>query len=124
MGRYYSGDIEGKFWFGIQSSDDADFFGVDGYDTQELRYYYGESDLDGVEDGIKACKKALGRNEKKLDDYFSKNNTYNEKMIADQTGIAIEKIPDLLEWYARLELGIKIRDCIKKNGYCNFTAEL
>lgn len=22
MGRYYSGDIEGKFWFGVQSSDD------------------------------------------------------------------------------------------------------
>ena len=31
MGRYYNGDIEGKFWFGVQSSDDADFFGVDGH---------------------------------------------------------------------------------------------
>ena len=30
MGRYYSGDIEGKFWFAIQSSDDADYFGVEG----------------------------------------------------------------------------------------------
>lgn len=28
MGRYYNGDIEGKFWFGVQSSTDADFFGV------------------------------------------------------------------------------------------------
>jgi len=28
MGRYYNGDIEGKFWFAVQSSDDADFFGV------------------------------------------------------------------------------------------------
>jgi hypothetical protein len=28
MGRYYHGDIEGKFMFGVQSSDDADFFGV------------------------------------------------------------------------------------------------
>ena len=27
MGRYYQGDIEGKFWFGIQSSTDANFFG-------------------------------------------------------------------------------------------------
>lgn len=25
MGRYYNGDIEGKFWFGVQSSNDADF---------------------------------------------------------------------------------------------------
>jgi hypothetical protein len=29
MGRYYHGDIEGKFWFGVQSSYDADFFGVE-----------------------------------------------------------------------------------------------
>ena len=29
MGRYYFGDIEGKLWFGIQNSDDADFFGVE-----------------------------------------------------------------------------------------------
>ena len=28
MGRYYDGDIEGKFWFGIQSSADGEFFGA------------------------------------------------------------------------------------------------
>jgi hypothetical protein len=28
MGRYYQGDIEGKFWFGCQSSDDGEFFGA------------------------------------------------------------------------------------------------
>jgi hypothetical protein len=38
MGRYYSGDIEGKFWFGTQSSDDATHFGV----NPLLQYdYYG-----------------------------------------------------------------------------------
>ena len=30
MGRYYRGDIEGKFWFAIQASNDADFFGCEG----------------------------------------------------------------------------------------------
>jgi hypothetical protein len=29
MGRHYYGDIEGKFWFAVQSSYDADFFGVE-----------------------------------------------------------------------------------------------
>jgi len=29
MGRYYNGDIEGKFWFGIQDSNDASFFGIE-----------------------------------------------------------------------------------------------
>lgn len=38
MGRYYRGDINGKFWFGIQSSDDAACLGV----TPEHQYeYYG-----------------------------------------------------------------------------------
>jgi len=38
MGRYYTGDIEGKFWFGTQSSDDATHFGV----NPEIQYdYYG-----------------------------------------------------------------------------------
>jgi hypothetical protein len=27
MGREYFGDIEGKFWFAVQSSNDADYFG-------------------------------------------------------------------------------------------------
>ena len=30
MGRFYNGDIEGKFWFGVQESNDADHFGVEG----------------------------------------------------------------------------------------------
>lgn len=30
MGRFYTGDISGKFWFGVQASDDADHFGVEG----------------------------------------------------------------------------------------------
>ena len=29
MGRYYEGDISGKFAFGVQSSTAADRFGVD-----------------------------------------------------------------------------------------------
>jgi hypothetical protein len=38
MGRYYSGNIEGKFWFGTQSSDDATNFGVDPVEQYD---YYG-----------------------------------------------------------------------------------
>ena len=28
MGRYYSGDIEGKFWFAVQSSTSPERFGA------------------------------------------------------------------------------------------------
>ena len=36
MGRYYNGDIEGKFWFGVQSSDDGDFFGSKGEEPNHI----------------------------------------------------------------------------------------
>jgi hypothetical protein len=34
MARHYGGDIEGKFWFGIQTSDDARQFGVEPVDIR------------------------------------------------------------------------------------------
>ena len=37
MGRYYYGQISGKFWFGVQSSDDASYFGLEHNDTS--KYY-------------------------------------------------------------------------------------
>jgi len=43
MGRYYHGDIEGKFWVAVQSSGDADFFGVEGT-YHYLDYYFEKKD--------------------------------------------------------------------------------
>ena len=48
MGRYYNGDIEGKFWFAVQSSDDADFFGVEGYSAY-LNYYFDKDDMTTID---------------------------------------------------------------------------
>lgn len=123
MGRYYSGDINGKFMFGVQRSDDADFFGVEGRQGH-LEYYFTEDDLEGVEEGIAECLRQLGDDKKKIDDFFSKNNGWNEEMINKETGIALDRVMGVMEWYARLELGEKIRDCIKENGQCWFDAEL
>jgi hypothetical protein len=40
MGRYYHGDIEGKFWFAVQSSNDADFlWKCEGEAACHLNYY-------------------------------------------------------------------------------------
>lgn len=40
MGRYYSGDINGKFWFGVQSSYDADNFCENPLDVRKNRYNF------------------------------------------------------------------------------------
>ena len=58
MGRYYNGDIEGKFWFAVQSSTDADFFGVVGSEPSYLDYYFSEDNLKDIEKGISECRKS------------------------------------------------------------------
>jgi hypothetical protein len=60
MSRSYSGDIEGSFFNGIQSSYAADRFGVSGQEPSYIEYYYGEEDLEGVEDEIKVIENNLG----------------------------------------------------------------
>jgi hypothetical protein len=123
MGRYYDGDIEGKFWFGVQSSDDADYFGVTGYQPERLEYEFEQEDLDGVETGVKSCLEYLGPNKARLDKFFDTNHGYNDEMLV-KAGFKKSEIPTMLQWYARLHLGEKIAKSIKINGHCYFSAEM
>ena len=145
MGRYYSGDIEGKFWFGVQTSDDAEQFGGlitdgeaddEGNESNEINCYFSKEDLPKIKSGIAKCEKALGDNLAKLDKFFSDGGEgyagYNDEMVANYLGIAIPdkdkwKVPavdELLTQYARLQLGLKILKCVKVKGDCGFSAEL
>lgn len=119
MGRYYSGDINGKFWFGVQSSTAADRFGSNHYEPNYVEYVFDESHLEDCEAEIQRILDGLGNKKKLLDDFFSKSYGYTDKDIED-LGISRKDLED----YADLGLGIKIRDCIKENGECNFDAEL
>jgi len=118
MGRYFSGDIEGKFWFALQSSDCADRFGVSGRQPEVLNYYFGDEDLEGVEQEIANIEESLGDKIKIIDDFFETNNGYNDTMLADAN-----ITQDELREYADLGLGKQIRDCIIENGECSFEAE-
>ena len=118
MGRYFSGDIEGKFWFALQSSDCADRFGVSGYQPEVLQYYYSEDDLKGVEEEIKNIEESLGDKIKIIEDFFKETNAYNDKDL-EKAGITEQELSE----YADLGLGKQIRDCIIENGECSFEAE-
>lgn len=130
MGRYYHGDIEGKFWFGVQSSNDADFFGDEGTSSYLSYYFDKDTHYEKIIDGIKECREALGVNKKRLDEFFSKHNGYNDKMIVEHwkkehnENIDEKYIRDILTWYARLDLGSKILKCVEEKGDCSFEAEL
>ena len=118
MGRYYNGDIDGKFWFGLQSSDSADRFGVSGVQPEVLNYYYSTDELDDVKEEIANIEERLGNKLKVIVDFLKTNDTYNDEVLAE---IGINQ-HELME-YADLLLGIQIRDCIIENGECNFEAE-
>lgn len=119
MGRYYSGDIEGKFWFALQASNCADRFGRTGQVPNYIEYSFWIDDLPEVQEEIQRIEDKLGIFKEKIDKFFEVNNGYNDHLLA-QNGISKE----LLSEYADLLLGYQIRDELNKNGSCNFTAEL
>jgi hypothetical protein len=119
MGRYYSGDIEGKFWFGVQSSDAASRFGGTESQPQFIEYYFDkEDDLESVEAEIKNIEESLGDQFQVIEKFFAGKQSYNDEQLTE-AGITSEQLSE----YADLRLGIKIRDCIKEKGYCSFNAE-
>ena len=120
MGRYYKGDIEGKFWYGVQSSDDACFFGA--RESTIVSYYIENDDLPEVSDGLEVCKKNLGIYKDKLDKYFNDNQYYNNDKLAKELNIDLKKVDELLKWYARFDLGEKIQlYLLSNNEDCEFT---
>jgi hypothetical protein len=124
MGRYYNGDIEGKMWFAVQSSNDADFFGVEGYQPERLKYYFEKKNLPKIKEGIEKCKNKLGKFKNGLDLFFKKKDGYTEKQIAEYFKIPEISVKPILEWYARIELGEEIYNYLKKNDFCEFEVEL
>ena len=122
MGRYYSGDIEGKFWFRVQSSGDGEFFGCEANVLTIIDYY--AEDLEEAEIGLQKCFEALGEYKIKLDQFFSEHSAYNDKQLAETLNVCEAKAQTLLLWYARRELGEKIINCLKEKGHCEFEAEL
>lgn len=127
MGRYYSGDIEGKFWFIVQPSNAANRFGVQGtQNTQDtITYDFDKENLTEVNAELDRILNNLGDNKEKLDAFFEEHNTYTETKLAKFMCLDSEnKLRYILREYADYYLGKQIVDCIKEKGYCSFDAEL
>jgi hypothetical protein len=123
MGRYYNGDIDGKFWFGVQSSVAAERFGTSAIEPNYVEFSFDEDNLGSIEKELEAIEDKLGYKLSKLKEFFSDGGAgyrgYNDEMIK-----AINITSEDLSEYADYLLGIKIRDCVMRQGECNFQAEL
>jgi len=128
MGRYYNGDIEGKFWFAVQPSNAPERFGATEFEPTHINYYL--DDLDEVQRELNDIHKNMQGNIEKLDDFFAQTNGYNTQMIIDwykkecNETITEGKVGEMLGEYADYELGKQIAECIMENGECNIDAEI
>lgn len=125
MGRYYSGDIEGKFMFAVQSSQSGERFGAveeeSGY-TPYIVYRENYSEIQQEIDDIVSTGSV-----KKVDDFFEKLNKnghagYNDSDL-EKEGILKD---DMSQW-ADHRLGKQIKDWFDNNpdeDELRFEAEL
>lgn len=134
MGRYYYGDIDGKFWFGVQSSEAPLRFGAEErevwyYDEDEEQEVLDDCNVEYILDNVEKVNSELSNIEnylgidkiKKMEDFFNSIYSYSDKML-QENDIAEEELVE----YADYTLGKKILECMLNNGKgtCSFTAEL
>ena len=128
MGRYYSGDIEGKFAFAIQNTDAADRFGVTGHPPNYLEYYFDKDDLEELQKELKNIEDAFGGHKPALKIYFDLYKTEVDAPLTFSSYLKEAGLPELTESqlseYYDYVLGRKILDCIQETGSCSFDAEL
>lgn len=124
MGRYYDGDINGKFWFGLQGSDVGERFGCRERDVNYVTYYI--DDLEECQDEIKRIENSLGEWEDFYDKFFEENNGWNDEMLneaSEKAGLNPMDARKMLSEYADLKFGRELEECLIENGYCEFNAE-
>jgi hypothetical protein len=128
MGRYYNGDIEGKFVFGSQSSAAADRFGVTGQTPGYLEYYYDETNLDDLETELKEIENSFKEYKIPLLAYYDLFGVNDDVEITFEEYIKKGNLKAMdnkkQSDFNDYRIGRKILDCIKEYGECSFTAEL
>ena len=124
MGRYYHGDIEGKFWFGIQPSDDPEFFGAERQEPEFISYY--TEDLESIAAGIDICKNKLGKYYNDICKFYTEvvSDPKYAQTLTEWLDVNEQTADHLMCWYARLELGEKMYKQVKENGSCSIEAEV
>jgi DNA-directed RNA polymerase subunit L len=119
MGRYYSGDIEGKFWPAVQCSTVGERFGCMEFRPEVIEYYADQDTLPEINEELKNIEDKMGNQLAKFEEFFNKSCGWNDEKLRT-AGLN----PSLIEDYADYTFGIKLRDCIIEQGSCSFTAEL
>lgn len=127
MGRYYDGDIEGKFWFGLQSSTAPERFCATEVAEQVIEYYIDRDNLPEIKKEIENIEN--DPEVQKIINLFKEVKEEDSKSFFSFSKENIEKhalTRKAMEDYADLLLGRQIRDYLDfdPNNYgCTIRAE-
>ena len=120
MGRFYSGDIEGKFAFAIQPSNAPERFGAS-ENQNYIDYYIDGSQIDEVREEVKQIETEHADQIKRIEKMFDKNKGYNDSTM-EKYGVTKLGMSE----YADLRLGRQILKYLEENPEegCRIEAEL
>ncbi len=121
MGRYYSGDIEGKFMFAVQSSDAGERFGARDVTTGHIDYYVSKDEYDNIVKELNDIEKT-GSVKRVQDMYAKSKHGYNDK-IMEENGVSQEDLAEYADWMLGGQIKKWFDDNPEENGL-SFTAEI
>ena len=136
MGRWINGSFEKKLWFGVQDSDDANYYGkcsirkTDG--GEEMVWLWTIDDLEEIEYQLELEEKALGWYDSSNPPDFDTNmlNWFCNHFRHEGKNVWIEDF-DRNDFHhhelvriARWELGMAIRSCLMEYSVCRITTEV
>jgi hypothetical protein len=121
MGRYYSGDIEGKFMFAVQSSDAPARFGAEEQYSGYIDYWVPPDAIDEIRNELDSITKLSGDQIERVQKMFDNENGYNDDTMK-KYGVTKQGLSE----YADYQLGKQILEFLEKNeGYgCTIQAEI
>lgn len=122
MGRYYSGDIEGKFAFAVQPSTAPEVYL--GANATSIRYCW--SDKDALKGTIDQIKNRMKHRYDQIVQFFSEHDCYTDEKLAEYLHTTEEDVRSLLLDYYNYRLGEKAYKYMVENNtdYCEIDAEL
>ena len=120
MGRYYNGDIDGKFWFALQGSDAGVRFGAVEIESYYIEYEVDRKSYKAIVNELEDIKSTTGID--KIDAMFEKVNGYNDDTLKEY-GVSKEELTN----YADYEMGKQIKAWFDENpddDILSFQAEI
>ena len=120
MGRYYSGDINGKFMFAVQRTDAGTRFGATEQEAYIVEYAVNREQYNRIQKELESILKTGSVD--RVNKMFDEHNSYNNERMKEYNVTDSD-----LEQYADYVLGSKMKDWFDKNTDLDtlyYTAEL